>query len=271
MEQDAILRISIGNRNCTNGGSCIQTDTIEIQDTVFTEGIIPVVVLPEMETIEPGCYLFMVYGDSMGISSEYVRNFQLAKKRHGENYLTLSFTERGKVYLCVTTHPVDDIRRWIDLPAVSGVTTTPGAGRSYAFGYQNFTFTARYSGTPLKVRALGNYSKRLVDLDLTGKLLDDGSYQYTIYQVSEPWTVQIGPDLSTISVSNEDVSGQRVWTYKNTLYINADVDDVVSIYNMTGVLYRKVDISAGTNKFTLERGVYVVTLKDGTVHKVVIK
>ncbi len=272
MEQDAILRISIGNRNCTDGrGSCIQTDTIEIQDTVFTEGIIPVVVLPEMETIEPGCYLFMVYGDSMGISSEYVRNFQLAKKRHGENYLTLSFTERGKVYLCVTTHQVDDIRRWIDLPAVSGVTTTPGAGRSYAFGFQNFTFTARYSGTPLKVRALGNYSERLVDLDLTGKLLDDGSYQYTIYQVSEPWTVQIGPDLSTISVSNEDVSGQRVWTYKNTLYINADVDDVVSIYNMTGVLYRKVDISAGTNKFTLERGVYVVTLKDGTVHKVVIK
>jgi hypothetical protein len=274
MEKDAVLRLSISNRNCVNSPDgpiyCTQTDTIVVQDTVFlTDGRVSVVILPETETLDPGCYLFMIYGDSTGISQEYVKNFVLRETRYGDFYYSLYFGERGKVYLCVSTFPTPVVQRWIDIPEVPGVTTVPGPGRSHVFGHQNFTFTARFSGSPLKIRALGYYSGENRDLDYTGKLLDDGSYRYTIYQVVQPWTVYIGPDPS--GVSNEGIPGQRIWTYRNTLYINAAVDDVVSIYNLTGVLYRKVDIPAGTNKLTLERGMYVVTLKDGSVHRIIIK
>ncbi|MDR0681406.1 MAG: T9SS type A sorting domain-containing protein, partial [Dysgonamonadaceae bacterium] len=64
---------------------------------------------------------------------------------------------------------------------------------------------------------------------------------------------------------------QRVWAYRNTLYINAKQEDVVSIYNMTGVLREKIEIGEGVSKITLERGLYVITLKDGSVHKIVIR
>jgi hypothetical protein len=98
-----------------------------------------------------------------------------------------------------------------------------------------------------------------------------GTYEYTIYQVVEPWTIYIGPELSDRGVGNETLTGSRVWSYRNTLYINAAAEDIVSIYNVTGVLNKKIDVKAGINKLTLERGVYVVTLKDGTVNKIVIK
>ncbi|MDR1222399.1 MAG: T9SS type A sorting domain-containing protein [Tannerella sp.] len=275
MEKDAVLRLSISNRNCIDSPDgpiyCTQTDTIVVQDTVyFTDGRVPVVILPETETLDPGCYLFMVYGDSTGVSQEYVKNFVLKEIRYGDYYFSLYFGERGKVYLCVTSYPIPEVQRWIDILEVPGVTTVPGFGRSHVFGHQNFTFTARYSGSPLKISAKGFYSGNIVDLDHTSRLLDDGSYQYTIYQVVEPWTVYIGPDPRS-DVSNEGLPGQRIWTYKNTLYINVAMDDIVSIYNLTGVLYQKVEIPAGTNKFTLERGMYIVTLKDGSVHKIVIK
>jgi hypothetical protein len=274
MEKDAVLRISVGNRNCsvTPDGpvNCTQTDTVVVQDTVFlTDGRVPVVILPETEAIDPGCYLIMIYGDSAGVSQEYVKNLVLQEKRYGEYFFALYFGEPGKVYLCVTTYPVPEVQRWIDLPEVTGVTTVPGAGRSHAFGHQDFTFTAGYSGSPLKVRATGYYSGEIRDLDYTARLLEDGTYVYTIRQITEPWTVQIGPDPST--VANEGLPGQRIWTYRNTLYIRIDRDETVSIYNMTGVLFRKTDIPPGTNRFTLERGVYAVTLKDGPVHKIIIR
>jgi hypothetical protein len=40
---------------------------------------------------------------------------------------------------------------------------------------------------------------------------------------------------------------------------------------MTGILQRKVEIPEGQEKITLERGIYVVTLSDGSVHKIVIR
>jgi predicted transcriptional regulator YdeE len=40
---------------------------------------------------------------------------------------------------------------------------------------------------------------------------------------------------------------------------------------MTGVLEKRVEIPEGLMRFTLERGLYVVTLKDGSIHKIVIR
>jgi hypothetical protein len=275
MEKDAVLCISISDRNCEviNGEvvNCTKADMVAVEDTVFfTNGKVPLTILPETETLEPGCYLIMTYGDSLGVSREYVKNFVLTTQRYEDNYFALDFSEAGKVYLCVTEFPMPDIQRYVDLPAAEGVTTVPEPRRHYVSGNKNFTFTATFTGAPLKVTATGFYSARTIDLDNTAKILGNNYYEYTIYQVVEPWTIYIGPDAST--VSSEFVTGkQRVWTYRNTLYINTEKDDVVSIYNMTGVLNREMEIPEGMTKLTLERGIYVVKLKDGSIHRIIIR
>ena len=274
MEGGAVYRVSIGNNNpaVDENGTSITTvgvDKVVVEDSVFFFEKISVVVLPEMETLEEGCYLFFEYGDSLGISAEYVKNFVLEEDRYGDTYFGLDYSTPGKIYLCVTGFPQPVVQRVIDLPSVAGVTTTPNAGRHYVSSRRDFDFTARFTGAPLKVHAVGQTTGKSVLLDDTGKALEDGSYLYTISRVVEPWKVYIGPEASN-GVDNEGVDGGRIWTHKNTLYINAEVEDVVSVYNMTGVLYRKLEIGSGLNKFTLDRGVYVVTLKDGTVHKIVI-
>ena len=274
MEKDAVLRISISNRHTCydedgNSYYCSQTDTISVHDSIYFAGKVPLVVLPETEKLDPGCYLFMEYGDSLGNSKEYVSNLVLSQQRYGEYYFSLYFGEPGKVYLCVSTFPMPEVQRKIIIPEVTGVITNPIVGEYYVKGHQNYSFTAWFTGEPLKVKATGYYSGTVLDLDLNAKIRDNGVYEYTIYQVVEPWTVEIGPALSTVGI--DGINNQRVWSYKNTLYINAEREDIVSIYNITGVLYKKVEIGEGLQTFTLERGAYIVTLKDGTVYKIIIK
>ncbi|MDR1381919.1 MAG: hypothetical protein LBJ47_10650, partial [Tannerella sp.] len=217
-------------------------------------------------------YLFLSYGDSLGTSVEYVKNFVLTTQRYGDYYYALDFSEAGKVYLCVTEFPMPEVQRYVELPQVEGVITNPVPRRHYVKGNKDFTFTATFSSAPLKVTATGFYSHTTLDLDKTATILTTNMYEYIIRQVVEPWTVAIGPAESTVltDVSNEDIRGHRVWSHRNILYINVEMEDIVSIYDMTGVLHRKVNIPEGMNRFTLERGVYVVTLKDGSVHRIFI-
>jgi hypothetical protein len=278
MEKDGLLRISINsNGPCVYAPdgtliTCTHVDTLFVQDTVHFFGKIPLAVLPESETLDPGCYLFMEYGDSLGVSTEYVKNLYLVNNRFNDYFFGLDFSEPGKVYLCVTTIDVPIIQRYVRIPAEVGVTTVPPAGDHYVLGNRNFSFTATYSGAPYKVTALGYYSGEVIDLD-NGAKIDDGVYTYTIYQVTQPWVVSIGPDLSTASGDTGQLpfTTKRVWAYRNTVYINVDLADVVSVYNISGILNKKIDVREGLSKFTLERGVYVITLKDGEVFKIVIK
>jgi hypothetical protein len=276
MEQGAEMRISVSNRvrTITKGATTFttNTDVITIDDTLFTYGKIPVVVLPEEGTLAPGNYTFLTFGDSSGLSREYAKNFVLVTQRYEECYFALDFTKDGVVSLNVTDIPDPDIQRYVDLPAVEGVTTVPEARRHYVSSHRNFTFRATYTGAPLRVTATGFYSGRTVDLDETAKALENSEYEYAIYQITEPWTVYIGPEISTVfSVSNSVLESRRVWAYRNTLYINAEKEDVASIYNMTGVLYKRIEIPEGLNRFTLERGIYVVTMKDGSVYRIIIR
>ncbi|MDR3251113.1 MAG: hypothetical protein LBT42_05555, partial [Tannerella sp.] len=245
------------------------TDYIDVEGHVFLDGKIQVQVLTENEQVEQGCYLIANFGDSLGVSQEYVKNFVLTQQRYGDNYYALDFSEPGKVYLCVTKMPYPVIQRSIDLPLVEGVTTDPIAGRYYVRGHNNFDFTSQFTGSPLKVWALGYYSSEHLDLDATSVSLGGGLYRYEIVQVVEPWTVYIGPEER--SVDSDGIENGRIWTYGNTLYINVPKADIASIYNMTGVLYKKVEIPEGLNRFTLERGVYTVTLKNGEVHMIIVK
>jgi hypothetical protein len=275
MKKDAALRISVGNRNCaTVDGErvfCTQTDTLSVLEEIFfTEGKVPLYVMPETEALDPGCYLFLTYGDSTGVSAEYVRNFDLKTLRHGEYYFTLNFSVPGAVYLCVTTFPVQEIRRYVDLPAVEGVTTVPEARRHYVAGHKNFEFTATYAGAPLKVRATGFYSGRTLDLDATARPVDDRTFLYTIYQVVEPWTVAIGPDLSPLAGDAVPEQSPRVWAHGNVLHIQSPADDEATIYSPTGLLQRRLTLSAGITRTTLPPGLYIVVLRNIPAQKIII-
>jgi hypothetical protein len=273
MEQNSILRISLNS-------STMQTDTINVQDNLYFEGKIPVLVLPESEAIASGCYLFMEYGDSTGVSAEYVKNLVLLKSRYEDIYLTLDYySEPGKVYLCVTEFPIPIVQRYVDLPAIDGVTynyvnvngqrAVHNIGRNYVLGHQDFEVNLTWTGTQLRTWATGFYSHTDLNLDLTATHETDGSYTYIIRQIVEPWTIHFGPE--PLSVGNENIGEGNVWAYRNTLYINTPVEDIVSIYTVTGVLNTKVSIPAGLNKLPLEKGMYIVTLKDGKVYKIVVK
>jgi len=272
MEKDAVLRISIGNNNvCYDSEtgdpySCIQADTLYVQDSVFFFGKIPMYVFSEMESIERGCYLFMIYNDH-GNSAEYINNLELQTKRIGNYNLSLDKSERGRVYLCVSEDPVPPFQRYIHIHSIEGVTTDPVADLyHYVWSHDDFPFKATYAdNVELDVTAIGWYSKKSVLLP--GTPLSVGTYQYTIKMVTEPFDVYFDPSNRT---GNATMQNTTIWSYRNTLFINVDKDDVVSIYNVTGVLYQKLEIPAGLKKLTLDKGVYMVTLKDGTVHKIVI-
>jgi hypothetical protein len=288
MEQYSILRISLSNRNIcqeSNGNivGCTQTDTINVQGEVRFKGSVPLLVLTEEEIVEPGCYLLMEYDDADGVSHEYVRNLILLEQRYGDNYFTLDFSDVGKVYLCVTKFPMPEVQRFVDLPAIEGVTynyvkvngerAVHKVGRNYVKGHQDFEVNLTWNVPPLKTWAQGFYSYTTLDLDVTSKDETDGSITYIIRKVVEPWTVSFGPQLSTApwAVSNDNVAGQNVWTYRNTLYIDVPVEDIVSIYNVMGVLTTKVEIPAGLSKLPLDKGVYIVTLKDGKIYKIIVQ
>ena len=271
MEKDSELRISLSDRNlCYDEDGkpfkCTQADTLRVNDTVFfTDGQVILNVLVETETLDPGCYLFLEYGDTLGPSKEYVRNLILRQNRYGENYFSLYYGEIGKLYLCVSTTAMPQIQRRVTIEELAGVITSPVSGFDhYVLSNQYFRFYVWFNGDPMVVTAKGFYSQQVKELK--GTLRGDGSYMYTITNIVEPWDVKIGPGF----VANDGISGSKVWAYKNTLYVNTSREDIVSIYNVTGVMHKKLDIPEGYSSTTLKSGAYVVTLKDGTVYKVII-
>ena len=278
MEKDAELRVSISGSNCQKNPStglldynCTQMDTLHVKDSLHFEGKIPLYVLTEDKTIAPGCYLFMIYDDLDGTSKERVRNLELVIDRYEDSFFYLNFSTPGEVWLCVSYSADPELLQYVDLPHVEGVTTTPVANKHYVASQKHFTFTATYTGAPYKIMATGFYSGK--NIELLGEKQDDGSYKYILTYIVEPWTIAIGPDFASDFVDNIIVGAEKpkVWAYNNTLYINAPKEDIISIYSMTGVLHRRMEIPEGNSHLTLERGMYVVTLKDGSVHKVVIR
>jgi hypothetical protein len=274
MEQYSTLRLSLNSNT-------MQNDTITVQNELNLRGNITVLILPETATVESDrCYLLMEYGDTEGASTEYVKNLILLEDRYGDTYFYIDCSTPGKVYLCVSKIKQPEVQRYVDLPAIDGVTynyvkvndeyALHAVGRNYVKSYQDFEMNLTWTSAQLKTWAYGYYSHKNIDLDLTSKQESDGSVTYFIRQVVEPWTVSFGPDLAS-AVGNENISDNKVWAYRNTLYINTPVEDVVSIYNVTGVLNRKEIIPAGLSKLSLEKGMYVVTLKDGKVYKIVVQ
>ena len=258
MEQYSEIRTSISSQ--------YGVDKLVVEDTIWMWGIIDVEVFPSQEFLQPGCYLFLEYGDEEGVSAEYVKNLKLVRTRYEDYFFAFDFSEKGKVYICVSEKEYPMIQRYIDIPKVAGVVTDPVVGRYYRTQNDPFYFTSTFSGDRLAVTATGFYSGTILYLDETAEELGGNSFRYKIHPVLEPWTVFIGPGI----VANDGINVNNVWSYGNTLYVNTPGDDVVSVYTALGMLHRKYEVYGGLNKYTLEKGIYMVKLKDGQAYKIII-
>lgn len=221
------------------------------------------------------------YGQNGYLPELTFRNVNLQLLTDNAIYYGLPYDLAGKERICENrvdmgayeskAVPLVDpeIQRYIDIPLTEGVLTEPGAGKHYAKGHHDFVFTALYSGgVPLKVMAKGFYTGTYEEL--TEEKLEDGKYKYVIRQVVEPWTITFGPDFSSSITGEVSIKGLLVWTYKNMLYIHSDTKRVAAVYNMSGSLYKHIDIKEGDTKEIMDPGIYVLVV-EGSRYKLIIK
>ena len=227
---------------------------------------------------ESRCYPIIQY---KSVNDGVVNNLKLKKDKftskdhhsiEGTYYLTLDVdTACNVVYLCIATIPDPVVRRAVTIPSVPGITTTPVPGKHYITSGSGFSFKAKFGpeyareGEQLAVR-----TGRIIDGKeeiIIGKKNANGEYEYFIPQVRVDIVLTFGPDY----VSADDVEGSMVWSHSNMINIRVDKDDIASIYMVTGQIVHQLSIPEGTTSVPMERGVYIVTLKDGSVHKVIVK
>jgi hypothetical protein len=188
---------------------------------------------------------------------------------NGRYYLGFDIDEECKI-VSVCLRPIIDpvINRRVEIPTVPGVTSTPPAGIHYVASHTSFPFSLKFDGpTPLAV-----HTSRIIDgapePELQGRLNDNGEYEYVLRDVREDVYLQIGPDAASASA---DILSADIWSYNTTLYIKIEREDIASIYSIAGHLIKRIEVPAGTTAIPMENGVYIITLKDGSIHKVFIR
>ena len=263
LDVGAQLHFSVGTTKGLNGE---YSDAIEVEKlTTYGSVDVNIEVRP-CEKMEKRCYPIIYYKSLTPNSLNNLKVKPAVVKIDGEEYpLHLNIGTDGIVYVCVGDAQPVDLTRTVTIPSVTGVTTDPVPGIWEVKSRGNFKFKATYTGKPLAVR-----TSRMVNGApemLTGKKNANGEYEYVIPHVQEDVTLTIGPDF----VANELLAGTAVWSHGEMIYIRVDRADIASIYSVAGQLVRKIDLPEGDTSIPMSRGAYVITLKDGSVHKVIVK
>ncbi|MDR2919152.1 MAG: T9SS type A sorting domain-containing protein [Tannerella sp.] len=245
------------------------TDCIEVDDLTMYGSINIYVEKRDCQNYEPGCYPIIRY-KMVSNGDSHLNNLQLGTKKIDGVTLSLNTETPGVVYLCVGENSTPQILREVYFPETPGVTMISPAeyGAYYIPSQGNYKFTVKYdTEQPLKVT-----TNRMVDgvpEELTGTKNANGEYEYVIYHIFENIELTFGPDFATDNI--EIVDGTAVWSHGNTIYIKVEKEDIASIYSIAGQLVKRIELSEGSTSIPMERGVYIVTLKDGSIHKVIIK
>ena len=264
LDVGAQLHFSVGTTKGLNGE---YSDAIEV-DRLTTYGSVDVnIEIRPCEKMEKRCYPIIYY---KSVTPNSLNQLKLNPRRvviDGEEYpLHLNIGTDGVVYVCVGDEVPPPLTHTVTIPNVSGVTTDPGAGIWPTPARGNFKFKASFSGSkPLAVRT--NRTVNGAPELLTGTKNANGEYEYIVPNVQQEITLSIGPDY----VSNQLLAGTAVWSHGEMIYIRVDRADIASIYSVAGQLVRKVDLPEGDTSIPMSRGAYVITLKDGSVHKVIVK
>lgn len=263
MDRGAEIHYSIGN---IAGFEDELTDCIVVDELTLYGNVNVFVEKRICQDFEPGCYPIIRY-KSEGIDQSNLNNLQLGTRKIDGYNLALDTSIPGVVYLCVGEVTVTEMLRGIYIPEVPGATTDPEYGEHYVVSQENFTFTVKYdSEPPLRIRT-GRIIEGKEEI-LIGTKNENGEYVYVIRQVTQSIVLTFGPDYET---SNDVIDGTTVWSNGNTIYINVNREDIASIYSVTGQLVKRIELPEGSTSIPMERGIYIVTLKDGSVHKVILK
>lgn len=167
--------------------------------------------------------------------------------------------------------PEVTVTRAVTFDAEDGIMTVPSAlaGTHYVPSNKDFTFTV-YSPNDITVTTSRGRDNEGVKKVSNG----DGTYTVTIVKVQQALTISIksvktesgtGEDGTT---GNEGVTEDKVWSANGTLYVNAANPATLSVYTVTGQLYKQAAVS-GSYTATLPKGLYIVQL-NGKAYKVVL-
>ncbi|MDR3269114.1 MAG: T9SS type A sorting domain-containing protein [Tannerella sp.] len=292
MDQGAHMRFSIGENHsdfsetftCSNGSRYelgAYADLLDVED-LFLRGPVNIDVLIREEGLQLNgttgrCFPILRYSSTQPTN---LNNLQLSKSTltpadhpsiDGTYNLALDFDEECKIVsLCIVPQHMPILNREIQIhiPDVAGVTSNIPPGFHYVRSHTDFAFSLNFATKlPLTVNT-NRLIKGVLEDDLIGMLNENGEYEYVIRNVQEDIYLSIGPGyVGTASIED----GTAVWSHNNMLYIKVEKSDIASIYSIAGQLVKRIELPEGNTSIPLGRGVYVITLKDGAVHKVIIK
>ena len=265
LDSGADLHFSVGTTKGLNGE---YSDAIDV-DRLTTYGPVNInIEIRPCERIEKRCYPIMYY---KSVSPNSLNNLKLKPSKvmiDGEEFpLSLNIATNGIVYVCVGDAVNPTPVHTVTIPEIAGVKTTPSKGIWTLPTRSNYRFSATYSGNkPLVVR-----TNRKVNGEqevLSGVKNANGEYEYIVPNVQQEVTLSFGPDV----VSNDLLTaGTAVWSHGENIYIRVERADIASIYSVAGQLVKRIDLPQGDTSIPMSRGAYVITLKDGSVHKVIVK
>jgi hypothetical protein len=170
------------------------------------------------------------------------------------------------------------VMRALTLEAEDGITTNPSAlnsgtkGIIYVPSQKDFVFTA-FSSEKIEVTTTRGNDEAGVRIKDNG----NGSYEVTIRGVQYNFGIFIKKLLDTESntgggnegeTANTVLTADAVWSSGGVLYVNAAKAGSLSIYNITGQLYKVATVS-GSYTLSMPKGVYIVQL-NGKAYKVVL-
>ncbi|MDL2304162.1 hypothetical protein LJC72_02325 [Bacteroides sp. OttesenSCG-928-D19] len=174
-------------------------------------------------------------------------------------------TEGGPINSDVT------VMRAVDITAESGIMTTPSAlaGTHYTPSNKNFTFTV-HSAKNITVSTDRGRDEEGVKI----KDNKNGTYTVTIIKVQQDLKITI-KSVSTESgeggegqTGTEVIAKDKVWAANGTLYVEAINPATMSVYTVTGQLYKQIPVT-GSYSASLPKGLYIVQL-NGKAYKVVL-
>ena len=156
-----------------------------------------------------------------------------------------------------------------------GITTTlplnSDGNTIYVPSDKNYTFTV-FSDKEIDVTT--NRSSNPTDgIKIEKDKTQNNAYLVTIQGVQSSFSVKVVQKIDLRgagdgTTKNDGVSTVAVWGSKGTLYINAATPGTISIYNITGQLYKTESVS-GNCTLSIPKGLYFVQF-NGKTYKVVL-
>lgn len=162
------------------------------------------------------------------------------------------------------------VNRAVWIEAEEGISTFPHAGMThYTPSWKDFTF--KVYGQPEKELVVT--TNRQYDNDGGVKInpTGEGEWDVTIVKVHSSINIRVGYKSATESengTGNTTWTSDKVWTSGGKLYVKNTNPGILSIYMITGQLYKHVEISGDYSEM-LPKGSYFVRL-NGKTYKIIL-